>query len=82
VDDDERTDPARWCEDALRRAYERTFYALRKVRRAQQRLFDTEDRMGRADDDYQRTVLAGAHLPPRLSTLRVTARIVRLDRTP
>jgi hypothetical protein len=35
-------------------------------------LFDAEDRMDRAAEDYQRALLAGADLPPMLSPLWVS----------
>ncbi|HET9117963.1 MAG TPA: hypothetical protein VFN75_07810 [Pseudonocardiaceae bacterium] len=73
MDNDERTKLAQWSKDARRRSHIRMLDAVRKHRDMKQRLFDTEVRMEYAAADYQRTVLAGAHLPPVLSTIRFTA---------
>ena len=82
MDDNERTNLAQSSKDARRRAVTAFLRAVCKDRAAKQRLFDTEDRMERAVEAYQRSPLAGAHLPPMLSTIRGTAHTLCSDCTP
>ena len=77
---DDRTKLAQWSKDARRRSHTRMLDAVRKHRDMKQRLFDTEVQMEHAAADYQRTVLAGAHLPPVLSTIRFTAHTIHSER--
>jgi hypothetical protein len=74
-------DAQRRATDARRRCLTRFVHAVRQHRRAQQRLFEIEHRMERAADAYQRTILAGAQLPPMLSNVLVTAPTVGWDRS-
>jgi hypothetical protein len=74
VTDDERADLAQWSKDARQRSREAVLHLLRQNRRAESLLSDSEDRLGRAAEDFRRTLLSGTDLPPMSSTLRVTKR--------
>ncbi len=75
------TDLAQWSKDARRRAQKAILHAVRQNRSAKQRFVDAENRIERVVEVYQATLLSGAHLPPMLSTLRITTYAVRLQRT-
>ena len=77
--DDERADLAQWSKDARQRSRKAILHLLRQKRRAKTLLVETENRLGRAGEDYQRARLSNTQLPPMSSTLRVAKRETPLE---
>jgi hypothetical protein len=79
--DEERAELAQWAKDARQRSRRAILRLLRQKRQAESRLFDTEDRMGRADEEYCRALLTDTHPPSVSSRIQVTKRETPLARS-
>lgn len=68
VDDQQRADLAEWARNARQRSRKSILDAVQRRRRFRRIMFETDYRMDRTDDDYQRGLPAldrRAQLPPR-----------------
>ena len=77
--DDGRAEIAQWSKDARQRSRKAMLHQCRQRSRTERRLFDVEERMERAAQEYQRALLAGSHLSPMQAELHVTAREIPLE---
>ena len=76
--DGEKSDsPAHWSKAARERSREMLLRAVGKNRRMRQRLEEAEDLIERAGEDYRRSLLSGAGLPPP-SAMEATAATIRM----
>lgn len=78
---DEKRGSPEWADAARERGIKRFVDALGKRQHMRQRLGESEDRMARTGEDYRRTILSGAELPPP-SIVRVTLVTVPVERIP
>lgn len=79
MDDEVDTNLAQWSRAARQRSRKAILDMVGRKRQAKQLFCDTEDRVERTAEEYQRALLLGVDLPP-MPTIEVTQESMRLER--